>query len=67
MRSFFNTNEHWTAHAEHVMSMSEEELESHRDHLETCRHGYVLCSCGNCHCENCREFCRYELQEASDE
>jgi hypothetical protein len=60
MRNFFNTNKHWTKIAEDTANMSEEELDEHRDHLETCSYGYVLCSCGSCHCENCNHTCSYE-------
>ena len=43
-----------------VKPLSTEQVAQRTQRLPTCPYNYVLCSCGRCHCENCRSTCRHE-------
>jgi len=45
-----------------LANLSDDEIQTHTHALSLCPScGYVLCSCGNCHSQECNEICRYEL------
>jgi len=44
-----------------IEPMSDEEAEQHTHSWRTCGScGYVLCSCGGCHSQQCGEMCIYD-------
>ena len=57
MKKIFSTS--WSPRTESEPE-PEKEREEYQQLLETCVYGYVLCDCGNCHCEKCNRTCRYE-------
>ncbi len=51
-----------------VPPLTDEEVEERTWHIPTCSTcRYVLCSCGNCHSQECNRTCRYETGYKSEE